>query len=47
MHTTVLVLQGVVTCKSPVEAFVTGIKIFDWQKVCLIAWSSLQKLLIA
>ena len=35
------------TCMSSVETFATGIKIFDWQKVCLIAWSSLQKLLIA
>ena len=25
--------QGVVTYMSPVEAFATGIKIFDWQKV--------------
>ena len=23
---------------APVEAFVTGIKIFGWQKVCLITW---------
>ena len=30
-----------------VEAFATRIKIFGWQKVCLIAWSSLLKLLIA
>ena len=29
--------QGVVTYMSPVEAFATGIKTFDWQKVCLIA----------
>ena len=29
--------QGVVTYMLPVEAFATGIKIFDWQKVCLIA----------
>ena len=28
--------QGVVTYTSPIEVFVTGIKIFDWQKVCLI-----------
>lgn len=33
-------LHGVVTCISPVEAFVIGIKIFDPQKVCLIAWFS-------
>ena len=26
-----------ITCMSPVEAFVNEIKIFDWQKVCLIA----------
>ena len=32
---------------SPVEAFVTGIEIFDQQKVCLIGWLSLLKLLIA
>ena len=31
------VLQGVVTYMSPVEVFATGIKIFDRQKVCLIA----------
>ena len=29
----------VVTYMSPVEAFVTAIKMFDRQKVCLIAWS--------
>ena len=29
--------QGVVTYMSPVEVFVTAIKFFDWQKVCLIA----------
>ena len=29
--------QGVVTYMSPVEAFATGIKIVDRQKVCLIA----------
>ena len=29
-------VQRVVTYMSPVEAFVTRIKIFDWQKVCLI-----------
>ena len=27
--------QGVVTYMSPVEAFATMIKFFDWQKVCL------------
>ena len=31
---------------SPVEAFAIGIKSFDRQKVCLIAWSSLLNLLI-
>ena len=31
------VMQGVVTYMLPVEAFVTAIKFFDWQKVCLIA----------
>ena len=30
-------MQGVVTYMSPVEVFATGIKIFDRQKVCLIA----------
>ena len=30
--------QGVVTYMSPVEAFMTRIKIFDWQKLCLIGW---------
>ena len=30
------VYQGVVTYMLPVEAFATGIKIFDRQKVCLI-----------
>ena len=30
-------MQGVVTYMSPVEAFATGIKSFDRQKVCLIA----------
>ena len=30
-------LQGVVTYMSPVEAFATAIKVFDRQKVCLIA----------
>ena len=30
-------IQGVVTYMSPVEAFVTRFKIFDGQKVCLIA----------
>ena len=29
--------QGVVTYMSPVEAFATTIKVFDRQKVCLIA----------
>ena len=29
-------LQGVVTYMSPVEVFVTGIKIFDWQKVLVV-----------
>ena len=29
-------VQGVVTDMSTVEAFVTGIKIFERQKVCLI-----------
>ena len=28
--------QGVVTYMSTVEVFVTAIKFFDWQKVCLI-----------
>ena len=42
-----LPLQEVVSYMSPVEAFATGIKIFDQQKVCLITWSSLLKLLIA
>ena len=32
--------QGVITYMSPVEAFVSGIKIFDQQKVCLIAGPS-------
>ena len=31
--------QGVITYMSPVEVLVTAIKFFDWQKVCLIAWS--------
>jgi len=30
-------LQGVVTYTSPVEAFATGIKNFDWWKSSLIA----------
>ena len=38
--------QGVVTYMSPVEAFATGIKIFDRQKVCLIALSVLLRPLI-
>jgi len=42
-----LLLQGVVTYVTPVEAFTSGIKIFDRQKVCLITWSSFLKLLIA
>ena len=29
--------QGVVTYMLPVEVFMTGIKIFDRQKLCLIA----------
>ena len=33
--------KTLVTYMSPVEAFATGVKIFDWQKVCLITWSSL------
>ena len=39
-------VQGVVTCMPPVEAFATTIKFFDRQKVCLIAWYSLLRLLI-
>ena len=31
-----LLLQGVVTYVTPFEAFTSGIKIFDWQRVCLI-----------
>ena len=31
--------QGVVTYMPPVEAFATGIKVFDRQKVCLITRS--------
>ena len=42
-----LTSQGVVTYMSPVEVFVTRIKIFDQQKVCLIVWLCLLKLLIA
>ena len=30
-------IQGVVTYMSPVEVFATVIKMFDWQKVCLIS----------
>ena len=41
-----IIKQGVVTYMSPVETFVTRIKIHDRQKVCLIVWSSLLKLLI-
>ena len=40
------VLQGVVTYMSPVEVFATRIKIFDRQKVCLIAPSKTLDLLI-
>ena len=32
-------IEGVVTYMSLVEVLVTAIKFFDWQKVCLIAWS--------
>ena len=32
---------------SPIEGFATGITIFDQQKLCLIAWSSLLKHLIS
>ena len=41
VHSQQTLLQGVVTYMSPVEAFATAIKFFDWQKVCLIAfWGS-------
>ena len=40
-------VQRVVTYMSPVEAFATGIKIFDRQKVCLITWSAHLRPLIA
>ena len=33
---TAMASQGVVTYMLPVEAFVTGIEVFDLQKVCLI-----------
>ena len=38
-HIKLCLSQGVVTYMSPVEVFVTAIKMFDRQKVCLIAWS--------
>ena len=33
---TAMASQGVVTYMLPVEVFVTGIEVFDLQKVCLI-----------
>ena len=46
-YSQVLESHGVVTYMSPIEAFVTRIKIFDRQKVCLIAWLALLRPLIA
>ena len=40
LGTTTRDTQGVVTYMLPVEAFMTVIKFFDQQKVCLIACSS-------
>ena len=37
IQATMQLLQGVVTYTSPVEAFATGIKNFDWLKSFLIA----------
>ena len=31
-----IIVQGVITYMSPFEVFLTEIKIFDWQKLCLI-----------
>ena len=41
-----LLLQGVITFMSPVEVFMTAIKFFDGQKVCLVALSFPSELLI-
>ena len=36
-------IQGLVSYMSPIEVFVTGFKIFDGQKVRLIAWFSMDQ----